>query len=74
MIINTAFQKFVDWILQALPPCPFAGFNLGNYPYVSYINWFFPVSECLDLMAAWLVAIGVYYVYSIVARWVKIIS
>ena len=32
------------------------------------------VGFCLRVVAAWLVAIGLYYLYSIIMRWLKVIA
>lgn len=29
--------------------------------YLSYLNWFLPISWCIDVMLAWLMAIGMFY-------------
>jgi len=47
--------------------------TLGN-ELLGWINYFLPISEMLTIMTFWLVAIGVYYVASVVLRWAKAIS
>ena len=46
----------------------------SNLPGIGWLNWFFPVGECLVVFSAWLVAYGVYLIYSVVMRWVKLIG
>jgi len=41
---------------------------------LGYINYFLPVSEMVGIAGAWIIAIGAYYVASIVLRWVKAVS
>lgn len=71
-----AFNGLIDSILQLLPTSPFRPFlsELGQLPYLSWVNWFFPVGDCLRVMTVWLVAITVFYLYSVVMRWVKLLG
>jgi len=41
---------------------------------LGYINFFLPISELAGILTAWLIAIGCYYIASIVLRWVKAVS
>jgi hypothetical protein len=41
---------------------------------LGYINYFLPITEISLILSTWLIAIGLYYVASIVMRWVKAIS
>lgn len=76
MDITQAFGGLVQTLLSVLPTSPFRGFisTLGRLPFLGVLNWFFPVSECVALCGAWLVAISLFYVYSVVMRWVKLIG
>lgn len=68
--------RMLNLVIGLLPRSPFTdwieSFTVPNW--VGWLNWFFPVGTCLDIMAVWLVAIGLYYLYSIVLRWVKVIG
>lgn len=74
--MQQAFSGLVPRIMQVLPRSPFMAFrNLASeIPYLSYINWFVPVSEMIAVIEAWLAAIALYYLYSVVARWIKLIT
>ena len=48
--------------------------ELEQLPYLGYLNWVIPVSQMLTIGTAWLVAIGLYYLYSVIARWIKLIQ
>lgn len=76
MSIADAFNGLISGLKQVLPRSPFADFvaQFSNLPYLGYLNWFFPVHECLVVMMAWLTAVALFYVYSIVMRWVKMIG
>ena len=43
-------------------------------PYLQAINYFVPVAEILVTFEALLVAVAIYYIYQIVARWIKVIG
>ena len=74
--MSSILDKFLQGVLKLFPLSPFAGVidSLEQFPYLGYINWFIPVKEMLTVGAGWLTAIGLYYLYSVVARWVKLIS
>lgn len=76
MNIGDAFKGLIQNIISALPTSPFAPFveQFSNLPFLGYLNWFFPVRACLTVMAAWLAAITLFYIYSVVMRWVKLIG
>lgn len=59
-----------------LPVSPFKGFIdlIDGIPYLAELNWFFPVSECIAVAEMWVAVIAVYYLYSAVMRWIKIIK
>lgn len=69
-------DKFLDALLSLLPLSPFAEpiAALTDLPYLGYINYFFPLGDCIKIGIAWTTAIGVYYLYSVIARWVKLIQ
>ncbi len=69
-------DKFLDLILKVFPLSPFAPFiaALEHLPFLGYLNWFVPVGTLLKIGTAWLAAIALYYLYMVVARWIKLIS
>ena len=69
-------DKFLGLLLALFPLSPFAEpiSRLGTLPFLGYINYFFPVGDCIKIAVAWGAAIGLYYLYSVIARWVKLIS
>lgn len=69
-------QKFATYVVNLLPVSPFRSFidNFQAPEYLGWIAWFFPVSQALQILAAWLHAIGLFYLYSIIARWAKVIG
>jgi hypothetical protein len=64
----------ITWVISCLPNTPFK--NLDMSPIQSilpYINWVIPVDFIMTVTQAWLAAITVYYIYSAVMRWVKVL-
>lgn len=69
-------EKFGDFLLSVLPTSPFDQFikEFANLPYLGYLNWFIPVGAICKIMLAWLGAISLFYLYSIIMRWIKMIG
>jgi hypothetical protein len=69
-------DKFLSALMSVLPTSPFSSFinSLEQLPYLGYLNYFVPVGTFLKIGAAWLSAIALFYLYSIVMRWVRMIE
>lgn len=76
MTISSAFQGLLQHLLQVLPRSPFQGVivEFAALPWLPWLNWFVPVRAMLVVMTGWLAAISLFYLYSVVARWVKLIG
>lgn len=62
-------------IINLLPKSPFLDISLAPIQeYLGYMNWIIPVGAIKKIVTLWLGAIAVYYIYSIVLRWVKAIE
>lgn len=68
--------KFLDQVLSVLPRSPFVAFldAFENMPYLSALNYFVPVSEFIAIGELWLASIAVFYLWSIVLRWIRAIE
>lgn len=75
MTLSEAFDNFLAVLISALPTSPFAQYRntFETLDYLPWLNWFFPVSACLAVLAAWLAAAALYLIYSVIMRWVKVI-
>lgn len=75
-ILSGLWDAFAEKLVEVLPRSPFTeAINaLSEVPYLGYLNWFFPVRGCLQVLGLWLSAYGLYLLYSIVMRWVKVIG
>ena len=69
-------DKFLSAIIKVFPVSPFKGVinSLSGLPVLGYINYFIPVGTCLKIAAAWLAAITLFYLYSVIARWLRLIG
>ena len=73
--IIKALGSILSLIFSILPPSPFSVINNSVISeYLPYINYFVPFSEIVVILQVWLVAVGVYYLYQIVLRWIKAIE
>lgn len=72
----SGISDFFDGVIDFLPTSPFVKFleKMQDLPYLSYLNYFLPISQMIAIGEAWLVAIGVFYLYQIVLRWIKAIE
>lgn len=81
-VVNAALQGLVDFVnavVSWIPNSPFREFidSLGTTfgsELLGYLNYFLPISELLFILSTWVNGILVYYVVSIILRWVKAIS
>lgn len=74
---SSLMDKFGNWLLNVLPRSPFRGF-ISNFhgmfdDGLCYLNWFISFRDLKVIFLVWLGVVSVYYVYSIVMRWVKML-
>ncbi len=69
-------DKLLYAVINLFPVSPFlpAIRELGSFPYLGYLNWFMPIGNFVKIGSLWLTAIGVYYAWSVIARWVKLLQ
>ena len=74
--MQALLNAFLDMLMSVFPTSPFASAidELEQLPYLGYLNWVIRVSQMLTIGTAWLVAIGLYYLYSVIARGIKLIQ
>ena len=66
---------WIDKLLNIFPHSPFTWISSSSFgDLIGKINYFVPVYDFITMLEAWLVAISVYYLYSIFARWLKAIE
>ena len=74
--LNELFNSFVQALLSVLPHSPFTKYidAIQASPYLGYVNWFFPINVFLVMTNAWLLAIGVFYAFRIIGKWIKLMD
>lgn len=74
--ILNAIQKIAQGLISLLPTSPFRAFieKIDNIPFLEYLNFFLPIDICIPILVAWGSAISIFYLYSIILRWVKAID
>lgn len=75
-ILSALWTAFSGFLESVLPVSPFAKYidAFSSLPFLGYLNWFIPVKECLIIFATYLAAVALYYLYSIILRWLRAIS
>lgn len=68
--------NLLNLILSFLPISPFKSvYNLTlDNTLLSNLAWIVPFPQIIGMLQAWTTAIGIYYLYSIVLRWIKAVS
>lgn len=73
------FIKFAGELISAifilLPSSPFKDVSLGPISnFLGYLNYLLPITEIVSILTLWGSAIGLYYLYQIVLRWLKVVE
>lgn len=74
--ITNVFNSFLQTIYKYLPGSPFRYFIdlVENVPYLQYLNWFLPIAEMITVLEAWVTVVALYYAYSAVLRFIRLIG
>jgi len=80
-ILNTViwlFSKALNLIFSILPNSPFLevskNYDSSVSEYMPYLAWILPIKPMIAILVAWLSAMSIYYVYSVIMRWIKLID
>lgn len=79
-ILNTIiwlFAAVLNIVFSLLPNSPFLNistYSLSMNKYLSNLSWLLPIKEMIGILIAWLGCMLIYYVYSVVMRWIKLID
>lgn len=75
-IILNSIGAIARKVLDLLPDSPFRYFidQIGEIPFLGYLNYFVPVSDFVILLTAWTVAITSFYIISAVLRTINLID
>lgn len=74
--LSDIFNTFAHLLVQVLPTSPFQQYIQSFIPpdWLGILNWFIPVGQILGIFSAWLGAVALFYLYSIILRWVRAID
>ena len=74
--IASLFSGFSDFIYHILPLSPFKQYIelFASFPYLGYLNWFFPIGQAVAVMATWLAVVTSYFVYQWILRHIKVVA
>lgn len=74
--IMRVLNGILNYIFSFLPESPFKNVmeSVGSIPYLSYVAYFVPIGEMMTITATWLTAVGIFYLYQIILRWIKAID
>lgn len=81
--INGFWSQLADWAnailivaFAGLPDSPFVMISKNSQitELLSYLNWVIPIDFMISTLELWLVAVGIFYVWQILLRWVKAIE
>lgn len=81
-LLASFLQKLIDiagtslsFIVDLLPQSPFSLAQSSQFSdLLADINYFVPIYEFIAIGQAWLIAVAAYYLYSVFARWIKMIQ
>lgn len=79
-ILNTIiwlFASVLNIVFSLLPNSPFLNistYSLSMNKYLSNLSWLLPIKEMIGILVVWLGCMLIYYVYSVVMRWIKLID
>ena len=74
--LTNILDDIISAVVFMLPDSPFANFEIPHEvkQILGYVNYFVPISAMLTIGSAWLVSIGVYYLWQTTLRWAKTIK
>lgn len=78
-LLNTIvwlFGKVLSVIFSVLPNSPFINVTSSNSisKYMGYLAWLLPIKSIVTILVVWVSAMSIYYMYSSVMRWIKLID
>lgn len=76
MDLNSVYEQFYHVLHNILPTSPFRPYilQLQNWEGLGWLNWLIPVKQIVEVTGYWLFALAVFYGYSILLRWLKVIQ
>lgn len=73
--LGSLLTNTINWLVDLLPDSPFQSIEMSVFDsYLGYINYFVPIDFMISTFLLWLSSISVYYIYSVILRWIKAID
>lgn len=74
-VLIKALGTVLSWVFNLFPPSPFQAVDSSPVSqYLGGLAWVLPINQIVAILEVWIACIGVYFMYSIVARWIKVIA
>ena len=75
LIINL-IGVLISATISVLPNSPFSSLQIEkiSQTYLSHLAWVIPFQSILSVFSSSLVAVGVFYLYQVILRWIKAIE
>lgn len=79
IIINFLIEvitMLIGLIMSVLPDSPFKTLELFNFPgleLLGYLDFVIPFDFILKVMGAWILCMGIYYIYKIIMKLIKVV-
>lgn len=77
--LSDALVAFAVSIIEIFPESPFRGAiesvqDAEIITILQYVNYILPVQQMITIFGMWIVGVGLYYVYQLLLRWIKVIE
>lgn len=77
--LTDTLVAFCLTVINLLPESPFRSLiysfqGSAIYGYLQYVNYILPIGEMISVLSLWLAGVGIYYVYQLVLRWIRVIE
>ena len=70
--LGSNLMNALSWVVNLLPNSPFQAIdNSSVQSLLGGLNWIIPIAQFVAELQAWLVCVAVFYIYSIILRWVR---
>lgn len=70
----SSIGSFIRLLVGLLPDSPFLIVESFALDYIDTLNWFMPITFMINLLAYWVLAIGIYYLIQIPLRFTKVVE
>lgn len=74
--ISNIFGAIGEVIFSLLPDSPFTSFldAMQTQDWLRWLNWLIPIGTFISIGTAWLTCVSVYYLYSMILRYIRAVE